>query len=256
MESLRESAGTEYDILGFLGQQGGLKFVYLAREMATGELAALILESEGTDGSGEPAFSITIKRELDGSVPDPETLCPRCRAKLRRWARFCTQCGQDVSGISATSGSRHSRATLLGAVRSAAGDEYEVLGEMSRTEGGGLVYFARDLSSGKIVALRLDRAGEEEYSVNVTRVLKPLPSRPAGAPAPQRISLVRKMTDEERRSVEGLATQIRGKRESASTAPAVRPVTDLWPLKVSRRVVLALVIFGVFAAAVFLALAG
>ncbi|MEP7088390.1 MAG: PEGA domain-containing protein, partial [Gemmatimonadota bacterium] len=56
--------------------------------------------------------------------------------------------------------------------------EYEVLGEMERSEGGGVVYFARELKSNRLVALRLTREqesdGSESYALGVTQVIKPL----------------------------------------------------------------------------------
>ena len=47
------------------------------------------------------------------------------------------------------------------------------MGVMSRAQGGGLVYFARQIGSEKLVALRLERQGEQEYSLGRTGVLKP-----------------------------------------------------------------------------------
>ena len=61
-------------------------------------------------------------------------------------------------------GSTASREEMLQAVQGAAEGEYEVLGEMERSEGGGVVYFARELKSGRLVALRLTREQESDGS--------------------------------------------------------------------------------------------
>jgi hypothetical protein len=223
MESLQESVGDDYDVLGFLGKRDGRHFVFLARErQGAGELVAVQLEEDGVDADGQPTFSIDVVRQLDRSVPDEGALCPKCKHRLRKWARFCTQCGADVSGVGVSGGSAHSRTTLLSAVRSAASADLEILGEMPRAEGGGLVYFGREHSSGRIVALRLDQEGGEEYSLSVTRVIKPLPKRPpaSSGSGTRSVSIVRRFTTEEREIIE----EAKRRRNAAPTpAPSASP---------------------------------
>jgi hypothetical protein len=77
-----------------------------------------------------------------------------------------------VSGEAPASGEHASRAALREKVRAATAGEYEFLGDIPRSEGGGLVYFARDLSDGKIVALRLQKDMNKKFEVGVTRTLK------------------------------------------------------------------------------------
>lgn len=233
MGSLQAAASDEFEVIGFLGRREPNEYVFLGRELSSDDLVALQLESEGVDEWGRPAFTVDVVRKLGSSIPDAGSLCSRCQSRLRRWARFCTQCGQDVSGVSASSGSAHSRVTLLSAVRNAAGGDYEVLGDMQRAEGGGLVYFAREKDSGKIVSLRLDQEGNEDYALSVTRVLKPLPRPPVKPVAsPQQISIVRKLTTEERSLLENsrriMDAQLRG---YAPTAP--RPVATPLPVQPS-----------------------
>ena len=43
---------------------------------------------------------------------------------------------------------------------------------MSSVIGGAVVYFARDLSTGKVEALRLQQDNDREYSIGLTGVLK------------------------------------------------------------------------------------
>ena len=169
--AVREAAAGTYDVLGELGPgpKGGV--VYLAREVGGDALAVLKLEP-GDDGQGGQQYFLDVMQELDSSVPDVEMRCPRCTAKLRQWARFCTQCGLDVSGEAPASGSHESRAALREKVRAATEGQYEFLGDIPRSEGGGLVYFARDLSDGRIVALRLQKDMKQRFEVGVTRTLK------------------------------------------------------------------------------------
>lgn len=174
LRAVRDAAADEFDVLGEIARDGDKTVVFLARDLETAELVALKLTRGEPDQSGPDQYVVEIVHELDASMPDIDSYCPRCGSKLRRWARFCTQCGIDVSGIGPSSRENLSRDTLRHAVRAAAQSEYEVLGEMPRAEGGGLVYFARDRKSNNIVALRLQKESESEYALDVTRVLKPV----------------------------------------------------------------------------------
>jgi hypothetical protein len=170
--AVREAAAGTFDVLGELGTAPAGGVVYLAREIASGELAVLKLEP-GDDGAGGTQYFLDVGHELDASVPDVETRCPRCRAQLRQWGRFCTQCGLDVSGEAPATGQHASRAALRDKVRAATAGHYQFLGDIPRGEGGGLVYFARDMADGKIVVLRLEKDTNQKFEVGVTRTLKP-----------------------------------------------------------------------------------
>jgi hypothetical protein len=189
LESLRAMVADDFDVLGEIGRDAHGTLVYLARDRAALTLVALRLEPQ----VGEE-YALDIVRVLDASIPDAAGSCPRCSASLRPWARFCTQCRYDLSGIGPSdSGTNVSREDLRAAVEAAAADEFEVLGDMPRAEGGGLVYFARDRSDGKVVALRLQREGADEYALGVTQVLKPLPRpvvRPMDAPVTSPVTIV------------------------------------------------------------------
>ena len=179
--AVREAAAGVFDVLGELGAVPNGGVVYLAREIAGDALAVLKLEP-GDDGEGGTQYFLDVTHELDASVPDVEMRCPRCRAKLRHWARFCTQCGLDVSGEAPSSGEHESRMALREKVRAATAGDYEFLGDIPRSEGGGLVYFARDLADGKIVALRLQKDLNKKFEVGVTRTLKAFEQEKPGAP--------------------------------------------------------------------------
>jgi hypothetical protein len=196
LQAVREAAEGEYEVLGEMGRGQRGAIVYLARDLSTKRLVALRLEQ----GDSPDEFSLEVVKQLDSSVPAVESSCPKCGAPQRGWGRFCPQCGSDLSGLSTE---LHSSEDLLQAVKDASAGEFEVLGEMDQAEGGGRVYFARDLASGGLVALRLLKektaAGAEEYALNKTRVLKPLAEelvgdapakaapkvRPPSAPAPR-----------------------------------------------------------------------
>jgi hypothetical protein len=179
--AVREASAGTFDVLGELGPGAKGGVVYLAREIAGEALVVLKLEP-GDDGAGGTQYFLDVARELDASVPDVEMRCPRCRAKLRQWARFCTQCGLDVSGEAPASGEHSSRLALREQVRVATAGHYEFLGDILRSEGGGLVYFARDLTDGKIVALRLQKDMNKQFEVGVTRTLKAVGGEGGHAP--------------------------------------------------------------------------
>src|SRR3954465_2941461 len=169
LRAVKEAGAAEYEILGEMGRGERGSVLYLSRERASQKLVALKLRPDG----GE--YELSVVRELDASVPAMGNKCPSCKVDLVGWGRFCSHCGKDLSG---TRSGEASRGELLKAVQGAAEGEYEVLGEMQRSEGGGVVYFARELKSGRLVALRLTREqesdGSESYALGVTQVIKPL----------------------------------------------------------------------------------
>ena len=180
LAAVQRAVGEHFEVLGEMGHGAKGRIVYLAREAGSGHLVALQL----TPGESAPDGEVWLEvlRQLDASVPAGEGVCPRCSVALRGWARFCGQCGADLSGVVDASPDR-----LLDAVRAAAGAEYEVLGPMERAEGGGAVYFARERSTGRIVALRLERdataGAREQYSLGRTMVLDKLVESLAGRDA-------------------------------------------------------------------------
>jgi TPR repeat protein len=169
LRAVKEAAAAEYEILGEMGRGERGSVVYLSRERTSRKLVALRLRPDG----GE--YELSVLRELDAAVPTVGKKCPSCNVDLVGWGRFCSHCGQDLTG--ARSGET-SPEELFKAVQMAADGEYEVLGEMQRSGGEGVVYFARELDSGRLVALRLTREqesdGSESYALDVTHVIKPL----------------------------------------------------------------------------------
>ena len=180
LKEVRTSLGGQFEVFGELGRAAEGKVVYLARELATRHLVALqLVPADGGQGASDD-YWVEVLRKLDGSVPAAPSNCPRCGNALRGWVRYCSQCGADLSGIAPGGGAKPSNSDdLLQAVRDSARGRYEILGQMDHAEGGGIVYFARELTSGKLVALRLlkeydTKRGTEQYSIGVTRVLTSL----------------------------------------------------------------------------------
>jgi Sel1 repeat len=172
LKAVQGAAAEDFTVLGEIGRGTDGVIIYLSREVASGRLVALRLQR---DGSLANEFSLEVVRQLDNSMPAPESKCFKCGKAIRGWARFCSYCGADLSGAAAGEGDAAGSVAMLEAVKEAVSGDYEVLGEMSRNEGGGAVYFARDRQTNKIVALRLQREGSgEDFSVGLTTALKPL----------------------------------------------------------------------------------
>jgi hypothetical protein len=185
LSAVRAAAGSDFDVLGEIARDGSKTVVFLARDLQSKGLVVLKLIHSTSSETGQDEYVLEVMEKLDSSVPDIENYCSRCQSKLRRWARFCTQCGLDVSGIGPSSGENLSRDTLRNAVYAAAASEFDILGEMPRAEGGGLVYFGRKRDGGDIVALRLQQETDSEYALDVTRVLKPMEPSPQARSASQ-----------------------------------------------------------------------
>ena len=186
MRAVQKAVAGEYEVLGELGHGRNGTIVYLARELATRHLVALrFLPGDGTARDAGEMW-LEVLRRLDESIPAADAACPRCGKTLHNWGRFCSQCGADLSGIAQGADRAGSEDELLRAVKEAARGRYEVLGQMSRTEGGGVVYFAKDLKSDRITALRLHKqtaadGGTEQYKLGVTQVIRSV-AESLGAP--------------------------------------------------------------------------
>ncbi len=198
LAAVRRAVAGDYDALGELGRGADGVIVYLARELSTGHLVALRLTPGDHTARDAGEMWLEVLRRLDDTVPAAGAHCPRCERALAGWGRFCGHCGADLAGVApggpgAAGGT--TPAELLRAVQEAARGRYEVLGEMARAEGGGVVYFARDLRDGAITALRLQRQADasgrtQQYQLGRTQVLRSVadlldgPRAPAAAPEP------------------------------------------------------------------------
>jgi TPR repeat protein len=169
--AVQQAVVGDYEVLGELGRRGRT-IVYLAREAKSSNLVALRLQPApgANDASGD--FTLDVVRQLDGSVPAAKVACPRCSRELESWGRYCSHCGNDLAGAVPQSADE-----ILFAVKEAARGRYDVLGKIPRVEGGGVIYFAREIQGGRLVALRLQKenaaAGTPaRYVLDRTQVIK------------------------------------------------------------------------------------
>jgi len=176
LQLVRDVAAGDYEVFGELGRESDADIWYLARDRQTRKLVALRLKREGIGADQKPEYSLDVARELDKSVSIGAGECRYCGANLRRWARFCTQCGADLTDGGKTPTSPQAREQILLEVRAAAAEYYDVLGEMPWADGAGTVYFAIEKSSGRLVRLRL-RQDAEGSSLGETRVMMELEER-------------------------------------------------------------------------------
>jgi TPR repeat protein len=188
LKAVQKAVAGDYEVLGEMGRGAKGRIVYLGREMATRHLVALQLTpGEGSQERGE--IWLDVLRKLDASVPSGDDKCPRCGGAIQGWARYCSLCGADLSGVAPGSDANTSVDQLLSAVKEAAGKKYEVLGQMDRAEGGGVVYFSRERGTNNIVALRLQRkghiGGRGQYELGRTMVLQAVVEKMAGKDVPE-----------------------------------------------------------------------
>ncbi len=168
LDAVRETAAGDFEVFGEIARSPDGTIAYLARELADKKLVALRLTHSP---KAENEYMLEVAKHLDASVPAPAGGCPRCGAPPRSWGRFCPQCGLDLwMGPSGTDA--RSKEALHEAVKQATRGKFEILGEMSRAQGGGVVYFARDVATGRVEALRLQQERNGEYSVGLTSVLQ------------------------------------------------------------------------------------
>jgi hypothetical protein len=166
LEAVRQTAGEEYEVFGEIGRSPEKVIAYLARDRQDKKLVALRLTRSRSN-----EYELEVAKHLDASVPAPGAVCPRCGTRLRSWGRFCTNCGLDMwTGPSIADAGSPER--VLEAVKEAMAGKFEVLGEMTRGQGGDTVYFARDIATGRIEALRLRKETDRDFSLGMTNVLQ------------------------------------------------------------------------------------
>jgi hypothetical protein len=117
---------------------------------------------------------------LDSTLPSIDNPCHKCGSSLQKWGRFCPKCGTDLYN---TDEQKWTADELREAVQEFATDRFEILGEM-RTQGGGRIYFARDVPSGRVEALRLQKTSGDEFSLGFTGILKPVVASVVGTDRP------------------------------------------------------------------------
>lgn len=155
LAAVREQTSEDFVVYGELGagrehEQDDARAL-LARERASNTLVALIVSAtSGPDGEIE--LGVEVRTELGTSVSSSGMVCVSCGNGLRASGRFCPNCGAAVPGHTGAPDADPDE--MRAAVEGSITDDYELLGEMPRKEGG-RVYFAREKVSGAIAALRL-----------------------------------------------------------------------------------------------------
>ncbi|KPK35884.1 MAG: hypothetical protein AMJ65_17020 [Phycisphaerae bacterium SG8_4] len=177
LDAVKQMAAGDYEVFGEIGRGHDSTVVYLANDIAASRLVALKLTPSRLDSD---EYILDVVRELDSTLPSFENACSRCGTPLRQWGRFCSKCGMDLYSIA---DQKWTADELREAVQEFATDRFDILGEM-RTQGGGRIYFARDVASGRVEALRLQKTREDEFSLGFTGVLKPLVASVVGRDRP------------------------------------------------------------------------
>lgn len=187
--SLRALASGEFEVLGPLGRDIEGEYAFLARDLSGERL--VVLKHQRPTSPGAQA-SLEIIQQLDASVPAPAGSCTVCHAPFTSWEPLCTQCGKNVAGSGFDAPGTPLR-EVLARVREAA-HGYEVLGTMTRAVGAQPVFFAREISGGNVVALRLELeegpGRRPAYTVTATRMMrsKLLHGTVGGEPDRERVS--------------------------------------------------------------------
>lgn len=160
------SAAQGYHVIAELGRRSDTDVWFLARDLDAGQLAALRLREEPVPATGAVARSLDVAHELFEGVPMEDGLCAACNGRLRNFARFCSHCGADLAKAAAVPRSAAERLQLLGHIKGAAGDRYDVVGEMAWAADS-VIYFAIDRQTARLVRLRLAIEGEH-YALGET----------------------------------------------------------------------------------------
>jgi TPR repeat protein len=176
----------QYQLLGELGRAVAGTIMYLARELYSSQLVVLRLDpAQGGEG-----FVLSVMRELNASIPGGTAPCPECGATAVVWGRFCPACGADLAGEEGVAASASSLDGRAEAARQPAPDGYDILGSIPRAGGAsaGVVYFARELATGSLVALTARTGGSSGREAGVggfhiLQTLRPITSAdPPAAP--------------------------------------------------------------------------
>jgi hypothetical protein len=169
-----------YQVVGEMGRSTRGSVVYLARDLAASRLVALKLYR--TDGTDPPEYTLEVGATLDATIPGLECACPDCGKPTPDWGRYCYRCGADLgSGVNADQ--VEAMTELVTTISRTTAAEYELLGYIPRTEGGGVVFFAHWRPNGQLVALRIRRVdtpgAQPSYAISRTGVLKPIAAQAA-----------------------------------------------------------------------------
>ena len=149
LRSVLAAVAGQYEILGEMGRGVAGTVTYLARGLDSSSLVILRLDPAQ---SGEGAV-LSVLREVGATTPGGSSPCPECGAAAVGWGRYCATCGADLAPGDALRVVSYGGASAAG--RFADPDGFHILGSVARAggRGAGDVIFARELSTGSVVAL-------------------------------------------------------------------------------------------------------
>jgi eukaryotic-like serine/threonine-protein kinase len=171
---------TGFQVVGELGRDEAGAPVYLAREVATDQLVALRPPPDAAQ-AGSSGDAPAVIRSLGSAVPAGVRRCHICDGTITDWRAYCSRCGTDVTGRDLLASAGDSAAEVARLVQESAGS-LDVLGAMPREQGGASVHFARDRTTGEIVALTLTRDDARSPVLTVTSLTGAVRA-PAAGPA-------------------------------------------------------------------------
>lgn len=177
LDAVKQMAAGDFEVFGEIGRGDDSTVVYLARDKTAFKLCALKLTPSRSDPD---EFVLDVVKELDATLPAFDNPCGKCGTRLQKWGRFCPKCGTDLCDKAEQ---KWTAEELREAVQDFATDRFEILGEMI-TQGGGRIYFARDIPSGRVEALRLQKTSGDEFSLGFTGILKPVIASVVGTDRP------------------------------------------------------------------------
>jgi TPR repeat protein len=212
----REAAGTRYELLGELGRDDKMGVAMLARDRELDALVTILLTRDGGSLFEKGAFAATVLPEIGEDVPLRDMECPVCSVEITTWARLCANCWSDNSGVVASDEPQNAAAELLAEARKVARGAYTIIGHLTRSDGGGAVYFGRAMANGHVTAFRLiERTGSAASesggrTLSPIRELKPIEMSADGASEPSVAATSRTKRGTPRASVRYDPTPVRG----------------------------------------------
>lgn len=136
-QAVQRQVGHEFPEIFELGSEAGWA-AFLGRPAGGGPLAILLMQAE--EGSRE--HRLQVVRRLDSGLQVGRTTCPACGMNQPGWPRWCRECRTDLAAPPADA-----EADLL------VPGGHQLLGTLTRAEGGAPLHFAREVATGRVVAL-------------------------------------------------------------------------------------------------------
>lgn len=233
---LQAALARTHEVFGALAASTPFGALLLARDRATGELIALEVDGTDAPARAEGRLRVKVRPLQETAFAEADTSCPQCRTALPANANFCARCGADLRALPAA----QVTADLLRELRLRVGAQYDVLGTMERSGGRGVVFVARELASGRFVALRPSRKGDGAYVLTPTTALDRTAGQLADEVAKFRASQERaKAAPAPQRAPEVGFTPVATPDVEAPVA-ASEPAKSRWPLVAALLAVIAL----------------